>query len=90
MWQIYEKRAVVKAVKKAPKEIGEKYEAWKKIVSETGPDGLKSVRGFRDESLRGNWKGYRSSRLGVKWRIIYRVEKRLFEVYAVELNPHKY
>ena len=90
MWQIYEKKAVLKAVKKVPRDVVEKYEAWKDIVGMSGPNGLKSIKGFNDESLKGKWKGYRSSRLGLKWRVVYRVEKNLFEVYVVELNPHKY
>ena len=90
MWVICERKWVQKAIKKAPKDIVRRYEVWKKIVELSGPQGLKLIKSFRDEALRGEWKGYRSSRLGAQWRIIYKVEKDLFEVYVFEINPHDY
>lgn len=44
-------------------EVQKRYEKWKDIVKLSGPVGLKRVRGFRDKALRGDWNGYRSSRL---------------------------
>ena len=90
MWSIYEKRWVQKAIKRAPKDIVKKYEAWKKIVELAGPLGLKLIKSFHDEALRGEWKGYRSSKLGIQGRIIYKVEKESFEIYVFEINPHDY
>ncbi|MFO7787892.1 MAG: hypothetical protein R6W87_09010 [Halospina sp.] len=31
----------------------------------SGPQGLRHIRGFKDEALSGKWKGFRSVRLGV-------------------------
>lgn len=90
MWGIFEKRAVAKVLKKAPREVVVRYEAWKRIVELGGPDGLRAVKGFHDESLKGQWKGFRSSRLGIKWRVIYLVEREALEVYVIEVNPHEY
>ena len=90
MWAVYEKKSASKSLKRAPKEVLSKYEAWKRIVELSGPQGLKSIRGFIDEALRGQWKGYRSSRLGLLWRVIYKLEKDAFAVYIFEISPHKY
>ncbi len=90
MFIIYEKKIVAKSLKKAPKEVLVRYETWKRIVELSGPQGLKLIKGFHDEALKGTWKGYRSSRLGIHWRVIYKIEKGLLEVYVFEVNPHKY
>ncbi|MCK4820288.1 type II toxin-antitoxin system mRNA interferase toxin, RelE/StbE family, partial [bacterium] len=50
----------------------------------------KLIKGFHDEALIGEWKGFRSSRLTLKWRAIYRIEKEELAVYVVEVNPHEY
>ena len=64
--------------------------AWKRIVELEGPQGLRLIKGFHDESLKGEWVGFRSSRLNLKWRIIYKVEKEWLRVYVLEINPHHY
>jgi addiction module RelE/StbE family toxin len=66
------------------------YELWKRIVELDGPRGLRLIRGFHDEALKGRWKGYRSSRLTLQWRVIYKIEDGQFEVYVIEINPHDY
>jgi addiction module RelE/StbE family toxin len=90
MWVVYEKKTVQKELKKAPQEILLRYEAWKRIVELSGPQGLKLIKGFHDEGLKGQWQGFRSSRLNYQWRLIYKLEKELFEVYVIEITPHKY
>ena len=90
MWDVFEGRGVSKVLKKAPVEVSVRYEAWKKTVELLGPIGLKQIRGFRDEALKGEWKGYRSSRLNKQWRIIYKFEGKMFEVYVIDISPHKY
>ena len=52
--------------------------------------GLGLIRGFNDDSLRGKWKGHRSSRLSQQYRVIYRVEKEEFFVLVIEVTPHDY
>jgi addiction module RelE/StbE family toxin len=56
----------------------------------SGPPGLLAIRGFRDEALLGEWKGHRSSRLNLQWRVIYRVEGDVFLVEVVQVTPHDY
>jgi hypothetical protein len=60
------------------------------IVEVSGPSGLRSVKGFHDEDRKGEWAGYRSSRLGIKCRVIYCVKNQELEVYVIDVNPHKY
>ncbi|WP_224784638.1 type II toxin-antitoxin system mRNA interferase toxin, RelE/StbE family [Marinihelvus fidelis] len=56
----------------------------------SGPNGLKAIRGFNDESLKGNWKGFRSSRLGQKYRVIYQVKVTEILVTVIDVTPHDY
>ena len=90
MWVIYEKKSVIKVLDRLTQDVVLKYEAWKRIVELEGPEGLRPIKGFHDEALKGKWKGFRSSRLGRQWRVIYLIEKKLLEVYVVEVNPHTY
>jgi len=90
MWLVYEKKNLSKQLKKAPLSVLKHYELWKRIVELEGLQGLKAIKGYHDEALKGKWKGYRSSRLDRKWRVIYAAEKETFSVYVVEVNPHEY
>jgi proteic killer suppression protein len=90
MWAIYEHRRLEKQLSKAPLEVQKRYEKWKDIVEISGPAGLKLIRGFRDEALRGEWKGFRSSRLNQQYRAIYQVDGDRLMVQVVEVTPHDY
>jgi addiction module RelE/StbE family toxin len=90
MWEIYEHRKAVKQLESLPMDVLKRYEKWKDIVSISGPDGLRQIKGFRDETLRGEWKGHRSSRLNVQYQVIYKVEKDLVLVQVVSVTPHDY
>jgi addiction module RelE/StbE family toxin len=91
MWRIEEHRRVDKQVAAVPKDILKRYEKWKDIAAISGPPGLRLIRGFRDETLSGKWRGYRSSRLGLQWRVIYRVvvEKMLFQVASITAHDYR-
>ncbi|MDA0740062.1 MAG: type II toxin-antitoxin system mRNA interferase toxin, RelE/StbE family [Nitrospirae bacterium] len=90
MWVIYEKKSVVKALDRLTPDVLLKYEAWKRIVELEGPEGLRQIKGFHDEALKGEWKGFRSSRLGRQWRVIYGIAKGQLVVFVVEVMPHTY
>jgi len=90
MVAIYEHWNVPKQLLSIPTDILKRYEKWKDIVSISGPQGLRLIKGFRDESLRGEWKGYRSSRLGKQFRVIYRIEKEQVLVQVVSFTAHDY
>jgi len=90
MWQILEHKRLDRRFKTLPIEVLKRYEKWKDIVSISGPESLGAIRGFRDESLRGQWQGFRSSRLGLKYRIIYKIEASEILVKVIDLTPHDY
>jgi addiction module RelE/StbE family toxin len=90
MWQILEHKRLDRRFKSLPIEVLKRYEKWKDIVAISGPEGLGLIRGFNDEALRGEWKGHRSSRLGIKYRVIYRVEAAEIQVKVIDLTAHDY
>ncbi len=90
MWAIYEHRNVSKQIRSHPTDILKRYEKWKDIVSISGPQGLRLIKGFHDESLRGEWKDNRSSRLGKQFRVVYRIEKDQVLVQVVNITAHDY
>ena len=90
MWEIYEHRRVVKQLSSIPVDVLKRYEKWKDIVAISGPQGLRKIKGLRDESLSGDWKGHRSSRLNQQYRVIYKVEKDQILIQVVNVIPHDY
>jgi addiction module RelE/StbE family toxin len=91
MWRIEEHRRVDKQLSGAvPKEILKRYEKWKDIARLSGPPGLRLIKGFHDEALSGDRKGYRSSRLELQWRVIYRVLADALLIQVVQVTPHDY
>ena len=93
MWRVEEHREVEKALSSRGLllQVLKRYEKWKDIATLSGPPGLRLIRGFHDEALAGEWKGYRSSRLGERWRIIYRVlaDVLLVRVVRVTARDHR-
>lgn len=92
MWKILEHREVDKELSpgRTPVEILKRYEKWKDIAMLTGPSGLRAIKGFNDEALSGDWKGFRSSRLTEQWRVIYSIEADLLMVRVIRVTPHDY
>lgn len=90
MWKIYEHRRVARHIKSAPAEVLKRYEKWKDIVALSGPNGIRKIKGFHDEALRGEWKKHRSSRLGLQYRVIYQAVKDQVLIQVVNLTPHDY
>jgi mRNA-degrading endonuclease YafQ of YafQ-DinJ toxin-antitoxin module len=91
MWRIEEHRRVDKQLASMPREILQRYEKWKDIAVISGPSGLRMIKGFHDEALSGEWAGFRSSRLGLKYRIIYRLasEEQLFQVVSITAHDYR-
>ena len=90
MWEIFEKKSLLKVIRKLPIAVVEHYELWKRIIELEGPSGLRKIKGLHDEALKGEWRGARSSRLTRQWRIIYSVEQVSLAVYVIDINPHNY
>ena len=90
MWDVYEHSKATKQIQKIPSEILKRYEKWKDIVKTSGPQGLRLIRGFNDESLSGEWKGHRSSRLNIQYRVIYQIDQDRILVKVMRVTPHDY
>jgi addiction module RelE/StbE family toxin len=90
MWEVLEHRKIRRRVQRLPVEILKRYEKWKDIVRISGPEGLRLIKGFHDEALKGEWKGNRSSRLGLQYRVIYAVMPREVVVKVIDITPHDY
>jgi addiction module RelE/StbE family toxin len=90
MWEILEHRRVDRQLEKIPEDVLKRYEKWKDIVTISGPRGLRVIRGFRDEALKGEWKGHRSSRLSLQHRVIYRIDGDRVLVDVVSVTAHDY
>jgi addiction module RelE/StbE family toxin len=90
MWEILEHKRIEKALAAASVEVQQRYEKWKDIVRISGPHGLKLIKGFNDEALSGNWRGFRSSRLNIQYRVIYKVQKDQVLVEVERVTPHDY
>ena len=90
MWEVLEHRRVSRKLRRLPVEALKRYEKWKDIVRISGPQGLRLIKGFHDEALRGEWKGYRSSRLGLQYRVVYRVVAQEVLVQVSDLIAHEY
>ena len=90
MWEIYEHRRVARALGRLPVDVLQRYEKWKDIVRLSGPAGLRRIRGFNDEPLRGEWQGHRSSRLNLQYRVIYKIDRENVYVQVEKVTPHDY
>jgi addiction module RelE/StbE family toxin len=90
MWEILEHRRTWKQLDRTPRDVLKRYEKWKDITRLSGPLGLRQIKGFNDEALRGEWKGHRSSRLSRQYRVIYRIERDRVLVEVVSVTAHDY
>ena len=90
MWEIFEHRKTWKQLDRLPRDVLKRYEKWKDIVRLSGPLGLRQIKDFNDEALRGDWKGHRSSRLSRQYRVIYLIERDRVLVKVMSVTPHDY
>jgi addiction module RelE/StbE family toxin len=90
MWKVFEEKVVTKSLKKIPKDILFKYKAWIEIVKNGGSNNLKNYPGFKDEKLKGNLHYCRSSRLNIKYRVVYTQDDKIKEIVVLAVTPHKY
>ncbi len=90
MWEVYEHRRVVRELGSLPVDVLKRYEKWKDIVRISGPKGLRLIKGLRDELLSGKWRGCRSSRLNLQYRVIYRIDGDKVFVQVIRVTAHDY
>jgi addiction module RelE/StbE family toxin len=88
MWTVFLEKNAMKELKRAPKEIQEKFEKWKDIIQLQGPKGLFEIKGFYDHALKSDWQGARASRLNDQWRVIYFVVGDEVKILMMEVTPH--
>lgn len=90
MWVVYEHRRLERRLRGLPEEVLKRYQKWKDIVTISGPRGVRLIKGFHDEALRGEWRGFRSSRLGRRYRVIYRIQAEMVLVKVIDVTAHDY
>lgn len=90
MGSVYESREAQKRLSRLPEEVLKRYEKWKDIVQYSGVKGLRHIKGFHDETLRGERSGCRSSQLNLRYRVIYEVNEDVVSVYVINLTAHDY
>jgi addiction module RelE/StbE family toxin len=90
MWLIHISKSADKALKKAPLETRNAFDAWKNVAQLSGAQGLKAINGYRDHALKGDWEGARSSSLNNQWRVIYYVSNSEVKIFVLEVTPHDY
>ena len=73
-----------------PVDILQRYAKWKGVLRISGPQGLRAIRDFNGEPLRGEWKGHRSSRLNRQYRVICRAHRDQTFVELVDVTAHDY
>jgi len=90
MWEIYEHRRLARQLPRFPTEVLKRYEKWKDVVRVSGPAGLRLIKGFHDEELEGEWRAFRSSRLGRRYRLIYEVLAEEVRGRVIDITAHDY
>jgi len=90
MYKVETSKIADKALKKAPIEIRDYFDAWKNIIQMQGVAGVKAINGYRDHLLKGEREGARSSSLNDHWRVIYIVMEKEVKVFVFEVTPHDF
>ncbi len=90
MWIIEIEKSAEKELKKAPIEIRNSFDAWKNLIEQYGPAGIKRINGYWDHALKGEWSGARASSLNQQWRVIYVVDGQSVRILVLKVTPHDY
>lgn len=85
-------RRALKQLRRIPRHIVIKLQAWVEAVENEGLDEVRKIPGFHDEPLSGPRRGQRSIRLSRAYRAIYRLigEGRAELVRVEEIHKHEY
>lgn len=60
---------------RVPAEVKAAFTLWLSVATVSGASGPRKIRGFNDEALRGESRGFRATTLHDSWRIVYRTER---------------
>lgn len=84
--------AAKKDLKTCPPQVVRKFMGWVGSVQAVGLEEVRKSSGWHDEALKGDWSGYRSIRLNLAYRAIYRITRDgTVELALVEaVNKHRY
>lgn len=90
--EVIESKSAEKDLVKTPREIVRSYEIWVRLVETHGISILRNFKGYHDEKLKGDLGAYRSSRLNLKWRVIYRADTAgvIQIINVVRVTAHDY
>lgn len=85
-------RDAMKQLRKVPRHIAKKFEAWVEAVEADGLEETRKIPGYHDEALRGDRAGQRSIRLSRAYRAVYEVKSnnRVEFVNVEEVHNHDY
>lgn len=77
---------------KVPGHIVRKFAIWVDLVRFEGLEAARTIPGFRDHALKGQWRGYRAVRLSDAYRAIYIIQSdgSVEAVHVEEVNKHDY
>ncbi|MFH1223057.1 MAG: type II toxin-antitoxin system RelE/ParE family toxin [Pseudomonadota bacterium] len=87
---VVDENRVFKALEKLPKEIRAAYSVWRKIILTEGFLGLRRVKGFHFEKLKGSRVGQYSCRLNRGFRVIFQMGRDKVLLEVLEVNKHDY
>jgi addiction module RelE/StbE family toxin len=92
MIKLIESKQAQKDLNKVPRVILRSYETWARMIEAHGTGVLRKFPGYHDELLQGEWRGYRSSRLNLKWRVIYQISHsgEIEIVSVIRVTAHDY
>lgn len=91
---ILDESRVIKIIEKLPKWLRSGYSVWRRILLEEGFYGLRKIKGFHFEKLKGIRSGQYSCRLNRGYRVIfiqseYKTENKVI-VIVMEVSKHGY
>ena len=85
MWKVQLPRSLEKTLRNLPQEVGRLLKALVTDFENEGP----FPKGWRIESLHGEWKGYLKVRLKKQYRVIYRYESSVITIFIERLSHRK-
>ncbi len=84
-------RLAEKQLRKLPRHIVDNLMIWVAAVEHDGLEQVRKVRGYHDESLKGERAGQRSIRLSRAYRAIYEIKEDTVRFVSVEeVSKHEY
>ncbi|NDG84809.1 MAG: hypothetical protein EBX52_07210 [Proteobacteria bacterium] len=92
MCKVVFSRFAEKQIRKLPEQILKALRVWMRSVEVDGVMEMRKMPGYRDEALKGDRKGQRSSRLSRSYRVIYveTADGSVTVFRVLEVNKHDY